>query len=402
MSEKNINRTPESLNFDPEILTRVGSDLVELSLNIKPSDHLFIQLYPGATQLAEIVKNHAEARGASVSSEVLDKPKLASVAKGSLDNLNQQLPQLIQPHLTGMQKATKVAILEAVENLDPWENVPQNNLHRVDELYEPIQTLRKDLPYVIFSLPTPQEAAFDQMDYQTYVDMVFNACDRDWLAIRKAQQILIQKLQTGKKIDILSGISGGLGETELSMNIDGMIFASQTTHVNFPGSEVFAAPNRYSLNGILTVPHKVRFPWGNLKNLRLKFQGGKVFDVYTSGPKKDQDRLESTLLVPDGPNEVGEFAFGTNSAIYYPTLNPSYIEKISGSFHIALGWAHPYTEFEGKICKVNNGVTGDYHIDLPRLMLKEYGGGIVLLDGEVIQADGNFVDPALQILNPLQ
>jgi aminopeptidase len=248
---------------------------------------------------------------------------------------------------------------------------------------------------VVFTLPTPQEAAMDEVDYGDFVRAVFQACDRDWPKVKETQDTLIDILRNGKKLTIMAGEDRW--RTHLEMDISGMIFANQTTELNFPGSEVFSAPVRYSTQGTYTIPYKLRFAGNTLPNLGLVFEKGRVVDAFTDG---DRNWVQSTLDTDKGSREIGEIAFGTNGALTRPTLNSMYVEKTTG-VHIALGNAYEFDTFAGKPVRVDNGVRSYHHIDLARVMSPDYPGR-VLLDGVEIQRNGFFRDPRLQILNPLQ
>lgn len=52
-----------------------------------------------------------------------------------------------------------------------------------------------------------------------------------------------------------------------------------------------------------------------------------------------------------------------------------------------------------KSINLDNGVRSANHIDLTFMMLPDFGGGQVILDGKVIQDNGNFTDPKLNVLN---
>ncbi len=73
---------------------------------------------------------------------------------------------------------------------------------------------------------------------------------------------------------------------------------------------------------------------------------------------------------------------------------------------MAIGYCYTMEECGGDPVSVNNGNTNDktsLHWDLTILMHRKddgSGGGRVVLDGEEIQRDGMFLDPALAILNP--
>ena len=66
-------------------------------------------------------------------------------------------------------------------------------------------------------------------------------------------------------------------------------------------------------------------------------------------------------------------------------------EKISGSIHFTPGCCYD---------DCYNGNVSAVHWDLVQIQTKEYGGGEIYLDGELIRKDGRFVTDDLLCLNP--
>jgi aminopeptidase len=66
-------------------------------------------------------------------------------------------------------------------------------------------------------------------------------------------------------------------------------------------------------------------------------------------------------------------------------------EKIAGSFHMTPGQAYQ---------EAWNGNKSQIHWDMVCIQRKEYGGGEISFDGQVIRKDGLFVHENLLGLNP--
>ena len=66
-------------------------------------------------------------------------------------------------------------------------------------------------------------------------------------------------------------------------------------------------------------------------------------------------------------------------------------EKIAGSIHFTPGQAYDHC---------GNGNKSAVHWDLVFIQRKEFGGGEIWFDGELIRKDGLFVPKDLQGLNP--
>jgi len=129
----------------------------------------------------------------------------------------------------------------------------------------------------------------------------------------------------------------------------------------------------------------------------LKFKKGKIVDA---GAGKGENDLFDLLNTDEGVRYVGEVALGTNPGLRRRVFNPLLNEKVGGSFHIALGNAYEDHEDEtGTLKHVDNGNRSQIHWDIIISMLPQYGGGEVIVDGNVIQKDGKFLVPGTEVLN---
>ena len=88
---------------------------------------------------------------------------------------------------------------------------------------------------------------------------------------------------------------------------------------------------------------------------------------------------------------VGEFAIGVNPFITSPMGDILFDEKIAGSIHFTPGASYD---------DASNGNNSAVHWDLVLIQTKEYGGGEIYFDGELIRKDGLFVVEDLKCLNP--
>ena len=111
------------------------------------------------------------------------------------------------------------------------------------------------------------------------------------------------------------------------------------------------------------------------------------------------EQLKEILDFDSGSRHVGEIGIGTNRELIEDVSDTLLFEKKGASFHIALGSPYHFEYYNGKRVSLDNGGQSNIHWDLTQ-MLNRLGGSQVLLDGHVIQANGLFLDPALEVLNP--
>ncbi len=132
---------------------------------------------------------------------------------------------------------------------------------------------------------------------------------------------------------------------------------------NIPTEEVFTAPYKYGVNGVVYSSMPLVYQGNVIENFWVKFQDGKVVD-FDAG--KGKEVLKELLATDDGASYLGEVALvDTSSPIYklgrifYNTL---YDENAAA--HFAFGRAYPtcVREFNGDFeqAGLNNSLT---HVD---------------------------------------
>ena len=124
--------------------------------------------------------------------------------------------------------------------------------------------------------------------------------------------------------------------------------------------------------------------------IRLPFRAGKSGRAEWNG---DSAALNKILDTDEGSRYIGEFALGVNPEVLQPMRDILFDEKIAGSFHFTPGQAYE---------NCDNGNRSQVHWDLVCIQRKDYGGGEMYFDGELVRKDGIFTDPELAILNPAQ
>lgn len=257
--------------------------------------------------------------------------------------------------------------------------------------------------WCLFIWPTQYEADKEGLSLPEYQKAYFEACNQPWEAIKKAQGKLKEKLDRANRITLIANENekDPMKRTHLSMSIEGMTFINSSIEKNYPGSEVFSAPVIDSVEGQVYADGEYIYDGHLMKNIYLKFEKGQVVEARA---EEGNVGLQEILAQGKGARYLGEIALGTNPGLRRRFFNDLLNEKVGGSFHIAVGHCYEYKEADGQPVNVNNGnLEGEppdktpNHWDLTILMHK---GGRVILDEEVIQENGIFLDPELAVLNP--
>jgi aminopeptidase len=250
--------------------------------------------------------------------------------------------------------------------------------------------------YTLTVIPTRKDAELDGIEYGEYLNLFFEMCDQPWEQVGKAQENLIAEFNAASKVRITN--SDG---TDISMSLiddDGshFTFCNSLIAKNVPGSEIFSAPRLDSVEGVVVA--KGRFSPKDddniVENLTMEFRQGKLVRY---SAEKGLDVFEKTIGVDEGASRIGELGIGTNPRLQQHVANGLLVEKIGGSFHLALGRCYTYTEYQGEPVKVDNGNESALHWDVTTMLVGKEGR--IYLDGRLVMDGGKWLDKKYDVLN---
>ncbi len=240
----------------------------------------------------------------------------------------------------------------------------------------------KKTRWVVLRWPTPSMAQMAEMSTDAFEDFFFKVCTLDYAKMSRAMVPLKQLMEKTDKVRLK-----GPGETDLTFSIKGIPAIPCDGKVNIPDGEVFTAPVRDSVNGIIQFNCPTLYRGTTHTDIRLKFKDGKIIEATSSNTAK----LNEVLNADEGGRYVGEFAIGVNPYCTKPMKDILFDEKIAGSIHFTPGACYD---------EASNGNNSGIHWDMVMRQDPEAGGGEIWFDGTLVRKDGLFVVPELDVLNP--
>lgn len=235
--------------------------------------------------------------------------------------------------------------------------------------------------WVVLRYPTPSMAQQAGMSTSAFADFYFRVCNLDYSKLSKAMDRLVDLLDQTDMVHIK-----GPG-TDITFSIKDIPSIKCDGELNIPDGEVFTAPVRDSVNGILTYNTPSLYQGTTFENISFEFENGKIVNAKANDPK----RINEILDIDEGARYIGEFAIGVNPYILEPMKDTLFDEKISGSFHFTPGRCYD---------EAPNGNQSSIHWDLVCIQRNDYGGGEMYFDGVLVRKDGLFVGEELKGLNP--
>jgi aminopeptidase len=292
-----------------------------------------------------------------------------------------QLNLLARHELTRMKQMDAYIAVRGSHNITEQADVPTDKLKLVAKKMRPVQDQRVEkTKWVVLRWPTPAMAQLASMSTEAFEDFFFEVCTLDYRKLRPGMNALKKLMQRTDKVKIV-----GPG-TDLRFSIKKIPAVICGGDRNIPDGEVFTAPVRDSVNGVVSFNVPTIYQGTSFDNIRLEFENGKVVKATSNQTKKLNDILDAD----PGARYIGEFSLGFNPHILHPMRDILFDEKIAGSFHFTPGQAYETAD---------NGNRSQVHWDMVNIQRREYGGGAIYFDGKLIRKNGEFVASSVQSLN---
>jgi aminopeptidase len=359
-----------------EVLAR---QLLEHSIELEPGERLIIEVDGReALELARVLIKRATALGAVPFWYYND---LSLQRQWIRYATEEQFRAFADLHLVLMRQCDAWLGLAADDNPFDLADVPPEQLRLHQTLYvKPVhQEVRvRGTKWCILRFPSSSVAQLSEMSQESYEDLYYDVCCLNYARMSRAMEPLLELME---RTDAVHIVAPG---TDLTFSIKDIPILKWDGKSNIPDGELMTAPVRESVSGTITFNTPGLFRGSVFHSVRLEFHEGKIVGASCQG---DIKRLNQVLDMDEGARYLGEFAVGLNPFILHPSRDVLFTEKIAGSFHLAAG--NCYDE-------ASNGNHSAIHWDLVQIQRKEYGGGEIYFDGELVRKDGVFVDEELE------
>ncbi len=373
--------TETCLFMKDERMTKLARNLVNYSIAAKKGDKVLVEAFDVPYPLVTEIIDAVYAVGAQVFVTNIDTRVRARLLKGATD---EQLKLWSELDAKVMSEMDCYIGLRGGDNSYENSGVPSDRMDKYMSIYShPVhhEIRVKKTRWVVLRYPSPSMAQLACMSTDNFEDHYFNVCNLDYSKMDKAMDNLQALMNKTDKVRLVAN------DTDLTFSIKDIPAVKCAGNMNIPDGEVYTAPVKNSVNGVITyntptVYNGTKFDW-----VRLTFKDGKIIKSESSNSVKSSAIFDTD----DGAKYVGEFAIGVNPYITDAICDILFDEKISGSIHFTPGCCYD-DAYNGNISAV--------HWDLVLRQTPEVGGGQIYFDGVLIRDNGRFVLPELECLNP--
>lgn len=357
---------------------KLASLLVEYSTNLQRNEKVLIECFDAPDEIV-IALIRATRKAKAVPFVQLQHARIARELALEIDE--RQLNLTASHELARMKKMDAYIAIRGSHNISELADVPIDRMKLVAKKLRPLQDQRvKKTKWVVLRWPTPAMAQLANMSTDAFENFFFKVCTLDYRRLQPGMKALKALMEKTDAVHIK-----GPG-TDLRFSIKGISAIICGGDRNIPDGEVFSCPVKDSVQGHVTFNAPSVYQSTAFDNIRLDFRDGKIVEATSNQTKK----LNAVLDSDAGARYIGEFSLGCNPYILHPMRDILFDEKIAGSFHFTPGQAYE---------EADNGNRSQVHWDMVSIQRKEYGGGEIYFDGELVRRDGEFLPKSLRSLN---
>ncbi|MCX8129805.1 MAG: aminopeptidase [Clostridia bacterium] len=365
---------------DPRI-EKLAENLINYSVELKPGEKILIETIGFEIPLAKELIRQAYKAGGVPYLTIKNQELLRTVLSESTE---EQIKQMAEFEIIRMKEMKAYIGLRSGENVSEMGAVPSEKMKLYTRHYlHPLHSEQrvKHTKWCILRYPNHSMAQLASMATDNFEDFYFKVCNLDYSKMSKAMDNLVSFMERTDRVKITGK------DTDLSFSIKGLPAIKCDGKLNIPDGEVFTAPLKDSVNGVISYNSPAVYQGVTFENIRLEFKDGKIVKATAN----DTERINKIFDTDEGARYVGEFAIGVNPYIERPMKDTLFDEKIKGSIHFTPGSCYD---------ECDNGNQSAIHWDLVFIQRPEYGGGEIWFDDTLIRKDGLFVPEELKCLNP--
>lgn len=362
-------------------IEKLAKNLINYSVRLKKGEKVLIENFGLQKELVTALVREAYAAGGYPFVLLKDNTVTRSLLLGADEN---QYEMMADFEANVMSQMDAYIGLRSGDNINEFADVPDEKM-KIEgntigkKVHREIRVPKTK--WVVLRYPTANMAQLAKMSTEAFEDFYFDVCNLDYSKMSQAMDSLVELMNKTDKVRLV-----GPG-TDLTFSIKDIPAIKCAGHANIPDGEVYTAPVRNSVNGIISYNTPSPYQGFTFENVKLTFKDGKIVEATSN----DNERINKIFDTDDGARFVGEFAIGVNPYILTPMQDILFDEKIAGSIHFTPGQCYD---------NAYNGNRSNIHWDMVLIQRPEYGGGEMYFDDVLVRKDGLFVIPELEALNP--
>ena len=359
-------------------IPQLARQLVNHSTRLSKGDKVLIECFDCPSEVPVAIVDAAREVSALPFVNIQD----SMVTRALISAAEPERLELLKKHALQQMKSMDAYIaIRGSYNINELSDAPADSRQAyISAMWSVTNWRVKNTRWVVLRWPNAAMAQQAGMSTRRFQDFYFDVCLLDYGKFVPGMEALVSLMNDTDQVHIT-----GEG-TDLRFSIKDIPAIACGGEHNIPDGEVFTAPVRDSVEGVISYNAPTIYQGMGFNDVRLEFSKGQIIKAEANNSAKLNEILDSD----EGARYIGEFAIGFNPQIREPMRDILFDEKIAGSFHFTPGQAYD---------EADNGNRSKVHWDLVSIQRPEYGGGEIRFDDKLIRKNGIFVIEELDSLN---
>ena len=363
-----------------ERLKKLSKTIVNYSINVKENDRVLIQYESSECKplIKCLIKDIYENKGIPFV-RLLDNELNSLILENSTNKVIDEMVKMKKYEVDNFDCFIRICY---TENEYEDKNITTDIRKELGSKSQEIDDIRiNQRRWVLLNYPSLVDAYKAKMKYDDFYEFCMDVMNVDYKSLNEKIKPLKDLMEKTDKVRILGP------NTDITFSIKDMPAVPCCGNANIPDGELYTAPIKESVNGVITYNTPSPYHGNTYNNIRLEFKEGKIINATSIEHEEELNKIFDT---DEGARYIGEFSLGFNPMITKPMGDILYDEKIMGSLHFTPGRCYEDSD---------NGNISSIHWDLVLIQTEEYGGGEIYFDDVLIRKDGKFVPHELKDLN---
>ena len=254
-------------------MQKLAKILVRYSCNLKKGEKILIEASGIPSEMITEIVKEVYSVGGMPFVEISDNKVKRELLNGATDEM---LKAWADFDAYRMKEMDAYIGIRGGNNSLELSDVPEDRMSAYSRLYShPVHhELRVGkTKWVILRWPTEGMSQLAKMSTEAFEDLYFKVCNLDYGKMDKAMDALGALMEKTDKVRIVSP------DTDLTFSIKGIGFQKCSGERNIPDGEIYTAPVKNSVNGVIhynapSIENGIEF-----KDVRLVFKDGKIIDT---------------------------------------------------------------------------------------------------------------------------
>ena len=286
-----------------ERVKTLAKNLVNYSCRVKAGDKVYINYTgPSTEDLARQLVKEVYAAGGLPFAHYINPKVQREILMNCTEEQIKLMADLAAQEMSQMDCYIGV---RGSDNVSELSDVPADKMNLYETLYSTPVHHGIRVPktrWVVLRYPNASMAQLSGTSSEAFEDFYFQVCNLDYSKMSRAMKALVELMNRTDKVRLTGR------DTDLTFSIKDIPAIACDGQLNIPDGEVYTAPVRDSINGVITYNTPSLYQGFTFENVRLEFENGKIVKATANNTERLNQILDTDEGARPGRKARGAFA----------------------------------------------------------------------------------------------